>query len=379
MDRLIEVRETILRLYARYSKIVDKGVQFILALATFMFISSNIGFMKISANPMVTLGLAVICTFLPITATVVVAVALTVVQFYALSVGVAAVAAVIFLIMFILYFRFTPDKAIVLLLMPIAFTLKIPMLIPIVYGLTGGPLCAVPIAFGTIACYMVTYVKAYETTIKGAGDSEMFAQLTAFAQQLFNNKEMWTAIIAFVICLLVVYSVRKLSVDNAWKIAIVSGALVYVIVVVIGRVTMHVDVPYVAVIIGTIVSILLALVLEFFAFAVDYSRTENLQFEDDEYFYYVKAVPKVTVTAPEKTVKRINERQETSRMDELKQEKILKNQTDEMLLTKALQEELEIQDISKKDVKEMEVRKWDRNYRISLKYILKSCISRKYR
>lgn len=29
----------------------------------------------------------------------------------------------------------------------------------------------------------------------------------------------------------------------------------------------------------------------------------------------------MTVTAPEKTVKRINERQETSRMDELKQEK----------------------------------------------------------
>ena len=175
----------------------------------------------------------------------------------------------------------------------------------------------------------------------------MFAQLTAFAQQLFNNKEMWTAIIAFVICLLVVYSVRKLSVDNAWKIAIVSGALVYVIVVVIGRVTMHVDVPYVAVIIGTIVSILLALVLEFFAFAVDYSRTENLQFEDDEYFYYVK----VTVTAPEKTVKRINERQETSRMDELKQEKILKNQTDEMLLTKALQEELEIQELLEEELK----------------------------
>lgn len=144
---------------------------------------------------------------------------------------------------------------------------------------------------------------------------------------------------------------RKLSIDNAWKIAIVSGTLVYVIVVVIGRVTMHVDVPYVAVIIGTIVSILLALVLEFFAFAVDYSRTKDLQFEDDEYFYYVKAVPKVTVTAPEKTVKRINERQETSRMDELKQEKILKNQTDEMLLTKALQEELEIQELLEEELK----------------------------
>ena len=31
-----------------------------------------------------------------------------------------------------------------------------------------------------------------------------------------------------------------------------------------------------------------------------------MQFEDDEYYYYVKAVPKMTVAAPEKTVKKIN-------------------------------------------------------------------------
>ena len=35
MDRLIEVRETILRLYARYSKIVDKGVQFYFSVGNF--------------------------------------------------------------------------------------------------------------------------------------------------------------------------------------------------------------------------------------------------------------------------------------------------------------------------------------------------------
>ncbi len=351
MDRLIEVRETILRLYARYSKIIDKGIQFVLALTTLIFISNNIGFMKLAANPIVTLGLSVICTFLPVAVTVVAAVLLTIVQFYTLSMGVAIVAAVLFLVMFILYFRFTPDKAIILLLTPIAFALKIPMLIPIVYGLIGSPLCAVPITFGTIACYMVTYVKAYETTIKGAGDAEMLAQLSAFAQQLLNNKDMWITIIALMICLFVVYSLRKLSIDNAWKIAIVSGGLIYVIVVVIGKIAMHVDAPYVTVIIGTIVSVLLTLVLEFFVFAVDYSRTERLQFEDDEYVYYVKAVPKVTVAAPEKTVKRINERQETSKMDGWRQEKILRNQTDEMLLTKALQEELEIRELLEEELR----------------------------
>ena len=38
----------------------------------------------------------------------------------------------------------------------------------------------------------------------------------------------------------------------------------------------------------------------------DYSRAENVQFEDDEYYYYVKAVPKVILSRPKKTVKKIN-------------------------------------------------------------------------
>ena len=40
-----------------------------------------------------------------------------------------------------------------------------------------------------------------------------------------------------------------------------------------------------------------------------------MQFEDDEYYYYVKAVPKISVAKPEKTVKRINGRRETEIID----------------------------------------------------------------
>ena len=55
-----------------------------------------------------------------------------------------------------------------------------------------------------------------------------------------------------------------------------------------------------------LLSLLLAVVLQFFVFNVDYSRTEKVQFEDDEYYYYVKAVPKIVVSKPEKKVKQIN-------------------------------------------------------------------------
>ena len=43
-------------------------------------------------------------------------------------------------------------------------------------------------------------------------------------------------------------------------------------------------------------------------FNVDYSRTENVQFEDDEYFYYVKAIPKMSVEAKDVSVKRMRYR-----------------------------------------------------------------------
>ena len=94
---------------------------------------------------------------------------------------------------------------------------------------------------------------------------------------------------------------------------------------------------------------------------MDYSRTETLQFEDDEYYYYVKAVPKVGVTLPEKQVKHITEPheeqpkeanaavnlkpepviQETVAIDTSQiQEADLEKNVDELLLTQSLNEEL---------------------------------------
>ena len=65
------------------------------------------------------------------------------------------------------------------------------------------------------------------------------------------------------------------------------------------------------IIIGTWVAIigtLLAVFLQFMKCAVDYSRKEYIQFEDDDYYYYVKAVPKIFISEPEKNVVKMNSR-----------------------------------------------------------------------
>ena len=77
-------------------------------------------------------------------------------------------------------------------------------------------------------------------------------------------------------------------------------------ILLIGDLMFDTNVSIIGIIIGTVISVLIAKVVEFFTFNVDYSRTEKVQFEDDEYYYYVKAVPKITVATPSRTVKRIN-------------------------------------------------------------------------
>lgn len=103
MNDLIVWRDKLQELYAMKSIYIDKAVQFVLALVTFLMINQNIGLMKAVATPVVAVALAVICTFLPPVVTAYVAAGLVIVHLFKLSIGVAAAAALIFVVMFIFY------------------------------------------------------------------------------------------------------------------------------------------------------------------------------------------------------------------------------------------------------------------------------------
>ena len=261
------------------------------------------------ATPVVAVALAVICTFLPPVVTAYVAAGLVIVHLFKLSVGVAAAAALIFVVMFIFYCRFTPKKALLLLVTPVAFMLHIPYVVPVACALVLGPISAVPVVFGTIIYYMIECVRTSATAITSTDG--ITRQISLFVKTVFQDKTLWITVIAFIISIFVVYTVRRLSVDHAWKIAAASGAVVNIVVIVIGDIVFDIHTSYNMLIIGNIAAVVIGFIMEFFLFSVDYSRTERLQFEDDEYYYYVKAIPKISVTAPEKTVKHINERKET--------------------------------------------------------------------
>lgn len=311
MNKLFEIKGYLTKYYGKYSNLVDKAIKFVVALLSFTFINQHIGFSEIISNPLMSIILSVICMMLPSPLTVALVTIATLLQLLTLSVGAAIVAGILFIIMYGFYVRYAPGKAIIILLVPIAFMLNIPVTIPIVLGLIGSPICILPISMGTIAYYLIDYVKSNSTLLETVGEGGVIEQVGAYAQQVLVNREMWCSIIAFAICLLLVYNVRRLSVDYSWEIAIIAGTLGNINAMAYGYIIMDIPLSYISLIVGSIVAVLVAFIVKFFVFAVDYTRTERLQYEDDEYYYYVKAVPKSSVAIPEKTVKRINERQKT--------------------------------------------------------------------
>lgn len=94
MESLFVLRGRLQELYARNSKIIDKTIQFVLALVTFYLINHNIGFMKMAASPAATVALAVICTFLPMVMIVIAATVLILAHTFSVSLATLAVTAI---------------------------------------------------------------------------------------------------------------------------------------------------------------------------------------------------------------------------------------------------------------------------------------------
>lgn len=148
MTDLLVFREQLKKFYSKYELYLTPVFKFLLALVTLVMINSSIGYMSELKKTTVVLVLALMCSVLPMNFIVVVATAVTLGHLYKFSLECALVMLVLFLLLFILYFRFASNDTIAVLLTPLCFILKIPYIIPIAMGLVGTPASAVPAASG---------------------------------------------------------------------------------------------------------------------------------------------------------------------------------------------------------------------------------------
>lgn len=305
MAQLLLIREQIKSIYSRYEAFIVPALKFLLALATMIFINDNAGYAERLSGAAVTVLVALFCSFLPLNFIVIISAVFILLHLYALSLEAVLVVGALVFLMFLLYFRFAPRDTVLLLLTPILFAMKIPYVIPLSAGLMGTPASVVSVGCGVVIYYALTYVSSIAPVLAASDSESIFEKIRMLIDAIIQNKEMLMVIVAFSATILIVYLIRRLPVDHSWTIAIITGTLMNILIILIGDLKYNTYISIASLIFGSIVSVLVSIVLKFFVFNVDYGRTERVQFEDDEYYYYVKAVPKNTVAIPNKKVKKI--------------------------------------------------------------------------
>ncbi|MCI5649377.1 MAG: hypothetical protein ACI4EG_08180 [Fusicatenibacter sp.] len=318
MTVLIECKEKLKEFYGSYSSFVLPVCKFLLAFLVFTEINRSLGYMKLLTSTYIVLILSLICAIIPMGGMAALAMLVIVGHCFALNLIVAGVAVLIMLILWFVYLRFTPKEAVSLILTPLAFWFHIPAASPICFGLVGTPMSALAVSGGVVIYFFIELVRDKISVMISSGDVEMLTLVQELLNGLLRNEKMLVTIVACAAAVVIVNCIRRISADYAWQISVVSGAVVYALIMIAGRLVLDVEISLPGVLIQTGISAVIGFVLQFFLFGADYSRSEHLEFEDDEYYYYVKAIPKFSVSRADHRVKYIQEEKKESELQEEK-------------------------------------------------------------
>ena len=306
MYYLLELREKMKKVYASYNVYIRPAVKFLLALLSFILLNASIGYMSKLNNPFLSILLSVLCAFLPGQLMILVLSLFMMAHLYAISAELALIALCVLVVMYLLYLRFAPKMGYVIIITVMLCGLKLYAAVPIIIGIGLGAASIVPVSFGMLVYVIVKTASEYEAALTNSSVTDTVQHISYLAESFVNDRAFVVMVLAAVVTIIVIVCIKKMTIDNAWTYALIAGAVVEFLIYIVGILALHAKFGIVSLILGLIIGIVGGYVCKVLLFSVDYKRTEYVQFEDDEYYYYVKAVPKVTVVNEDVRVKQIN-------------------------------------------------------------------------
>lgn len=308
MTSLLTIRDEIRNFFREHDTIVTPMIRFLCAMVLLFGLVALYGYSSTCSSLVVILALSLLCAFVSEGFTLLIVGIVTLLNCVSVSLEATAIYALLFIVLYYLYIKYCPKTAYVVMFTPLLYLMNIHYIVPIVVGILLGPVGIVPAIFGVVIYYFSRYLSELNGLLATAAEEDAVQSFSYLISGLLQDKKMILTVIVFAVVIVITYMIYRTSMKNAWYIAIISGAVIELFMMLIGGYAMEADINIVQIVVGTLIGMCLAFVVQFFKGTVDYSRTEIVQFEDDEYYYYVKAVPKLTVAAKNVNVKKINTR-----------------------------------------------------------------------
>ncbi len=307
MTTLLTFRDDIKAFYSRYDYILTPIFKFIAAFIIFRSINQRFGYWSAFDNVLIMLILSAVCAMLPSQVITGISGVVIIIQSLKVSLDVGLLCAALVIIFYSAYMRFVPKTGIIVFLVPLCCAFHLTYALPILLGFLVGPTAIIPVSFGFILYYYENCLSELTKVLAGAtSEDDTVSGFQYVIAALLDNKEilLFAGVCALVI--LITYCIYRQSVEHSWLISFISGGFLNIALFLVGNVLLLVDVDIISVVTGSIVGILFACFIQFCKGVVDYQKTELLQFEDTDYYYYVKAIPKLSISGINKNVKHIN-------------------------------------------------------------------------
>ncbi len=309
MERFLEIQQSIKRWYASYEGYVLPVFKFLTMFSVLLMLNWHLGYRLILMRWVLVILASLVSSLLPWSGLTAITVFWLIGHLTALSWEAAAALGAILLLEAMLHYLFLPGASILIVLVPMAFCLHVPYLVPLLAGIFGGPLTFIPVCEGVLTYYFLAGVTAdagylLDTT------REIPAQFAASISGISGNSAFVTALIAFGACTIIVCAIRRMSFDYARYIAAGIGAAVMLVVYLAAYLAFDADVSPAAVLLGSLLGFILAEFFTVWGGALNYTKPEFLQYEDDEYVYYVKAVPKMLMQVSDPQIREFTPRRE---------------------------------------------------------------------
>ncbi|MCR5684980.1 MAG: hypothetical protein K6G81_06090 [Lachnospiraceae bacterium] len=305
--KLLELRTLLLKAYQKTRFVINPLVKFVLAWMVFKGINTSIGYDSRFTGNTVTLLLSVICAVLPVGFIVFMSMALSLVHMLKASIYVALLLLMAYIVLYAMLMRFDSKHAIVAVLIPMLAGKNLHYAIPIILGCIATPVSILPCACGVIVYYMFDIVKGAASRQVALNLDDILQLFIDVADATMANKIMFGTIAVFAMVIIVVFIIRQFSFEYAFVVSIGAGVVTNILGFLFADLKFSLTANIGVLALMSVVGGLIAYVVEFMKRVLDYTSVERVQFEDDEYYYYVKAVPKVNVSIPRHNVKRIGD------------------------------------------------------------------------
>lgn len=305
MVKLVNLKEQIKRFYEAHYNIIHPCGKVLFTLAAMWFATMMFPYGALCNSWMVIVPVSLIAAVLPVPYTFFVSAGVAAWNLYGLSRELMAVYLVLFLLCWILFVRLDRKYAFIAVLTPILFFLKVEYILPVIVGMCIGLGGVLPLAGGSVMYFLGTSVKDFMAVSVTADSGETGLGAARLLANMISDKKMLIVIASLLLATFIIAMINLIFHERAWIFAVLIGNVIMGVMLLTGKMVFDIELEVWRVVLFTVIAIVVGILIQFFKGIGDITRMEKVSFEDDDYIYYVKAIPKIRLTKQERNVMEI--------------------------------------------------------------------------